>query len=257
MKTPLQIISDYGCPTHSMVSAAQFFNDRGDLSYEDYKKSIQQLIASPELPETESYHFAKVLFNYIVQETIRAYNIGMIPLMDELYEACIVKARKWIDENPWSATMFYVTHGMVEQDEIDPETGVITNVSALKSKGAKKDITERIFNDMKSKHASRQDIINAFVTQTGMSKAGATTYFHALKKDLGFTETLTTETKLTKSENKQELAERLYVESNDKSKPMMISLFIDKLATSKLGAQTYFYSCKKKYEHVKSTSNIT
>lgn len=244
MKTPLQIITEYGCPTDSFVAAMQYFGNREDLTHEQYLKGIQDLIALPDLPTIESYHFSKVLFLYIIQETIRAYILGIIPIMDDIYTLSIKKTQKHIEDNPWSVTRFNINHGLQEHEEIDPETGAILPV---KSKGAKKDVTERIFNELKSKGASRQDIIDQFVQQTGMSKAGATTYFHALKKELGFVENESANTKTPKQESKQEIANRLYQESSDKSKSTMIALFIETLETSKLGAQTYYYTCKKKF----------
>ncbi len=240
MKTPLQVITDYKCPTNSYINAIQHFSDRQDLTLEQYQKGIQELIGLSTLPETESYHFAKTLFLYVVQETIRVYGHGLIPDMDAIYEQCIDKTHEFIENNPWSATRFNLNHGLMERDEFDEETGTI----ATKQKGAKKEVTEQIFKDLKSKGATRQDIIDAFVQQTGMSKAGATTYFHSLKKELGFREE-SADKKTNKTGSKQELAERLYQESTDKSKGTMITLFTEKLETSKLGAQTYFYACKE------------
>lgn len=247
MKTPLQVIADFGCPTDSSIFAIKHLSERNDLTVDEYKKGIQDIIGLPELPETESYFFAKVLFRYVIQETIRAYNSGVIPIMDEVYEISVNKARTYIDTNPWSATAFNLTHGLAERDELDEEGQPI-----VIQKGGKKEITERLFKQMKSNNATRQDIIEAFITETGMSKAGATTYFHTLKKQFGFKDDTTNTPVQKKNESKQELAERLYTEATDKSKPAMIKLFQDALDTSKLGAQTYYYSCKKKLPLIQS-----
>lgn len=243
MKTPLQVIADFGCPTHSYIAAMQHFGDREDLSIEQYRAGIQEVVGLTELPETESYHFAKVLFLYVVQETIRAYLTGIVPDMAEIYVHAISRTYEYIKSNPWAVTRFNIMHGLLDVEETNPETGVVT---ITKPKQAKKDVTERIFKEFKARGASRQDIIDTFILETGMSKAGATTYFHSLKKTLGFKESDTDEKKLIKVESKQDLAERVYQESQDKSKPAMIALFIEKLGTSKLGAQTYYYACKKK-----------
>ncbi len=250
MKTPLQVIADFGCPTDSAIFAIKHLSEREDLAYDQYKKGIQDIIGLAELPDVESYFEAKVLFRYVIQETINAYNAGVIPLMEHIFLLSRIKSDQYIENNPWSATAFNIQHGLVERDEVDAETGELV---PTKQKGAKKEVTERLFKEMKSKGLSRQDIIEAFITETGMSKAGATTYFHALKKEFGFKET-TTEKKSNKSESKQELAERLYQESPDKSKPIMITLFTEKLGTSKLGAQTYYYACKKKFSTLDTNS---
>ncbi len=244
MKTPLQIIADYGCPTNSAIFAIKHLSERNDLTYDEYKKGIQDIIGLSEPPEIASYFEAKVLFRYIIQETINAYNAGLIPIMESVFLVARIKSEQYMEANPWSETGFNVAHGLTERDEIDPETGELV---PIKQKGAKKEVTEQLFKKMKSNGHSRQDIIEAFIAETGMSKAGATTYFHALKKEFGFKE-VAGETKSNKPESKQELAERLYQESPDKSKPTMITLFTEKLETSKLGAQTYYYSCKKKFQ---------
>lgn len=244
MKTPIQVIADMGCPTHSVVEAMRFFGEREDLTREQYEQRIQQIVGLADPPETDSHFFAKCLFKYVVHETIRmVLNYTDCPMQDIL-DLCYKKTYVFIQDNPWSETLFNVNHGLQESEEINPETGEVIIVKP--SKGAKKDVTERIFADLKSKGASRHDIIDAFVQGTGMSKAGATTYFHALKKELGFS--VGSDKKTTKGESKQEIANRLYQSADDKSKPTMIALFAEQLGTSKLGAQTYYYACKKKFE---------
>jgi len=226
-----------------MVSAMRYFSERNDLTIDQYIKGIQDIIGLTDPPEAESYFYAKCLFRYVVQETIRSHIKDSMTNMDDILDMSIQKTYKYIEENPWSVTLFNINHGLQETDEIDEQTG---EIKAAKPKGGKKDTTERIFNELKSKGASRQAIIDAFVHETGMSKAGATTYFHALKKTLGFTES-TQDKKSAKGESKQEIAERLYEQSDDKSKTTMITLFTEQLGTSKLGAQTYYYACKKKF----------
>lgn len=253
MKTPLQAIADLGCPTDSMIDAMRYFGEREDLTEAEYVKAIHEIVGSTDDHVPMDHFNAKVLFKYIVQETIRAYGTGLIPDMDRMFVYCLEKADTFIENNPWSETLFNINHGLQDREEVDPETGVIVTA---KPKGAKKDVTERIFNDLKSKGASRQDIIDAFVQQTGMSKAGATTYFHTLKKELGFKES-TTEKKSAKPESKQEIAERLYQGSETKDKSEMIALFVEKLETSKLGAQTYYYACKKKFNAISDINKVT
>lgn len=243
MKTPLQVISGIGCPTSSINDAIRYFSEREDLTEDQYLSLIQEIIGLDTPPVVDTYYFAKFLFLYVVQETIKAHNAGLIPDMDDLYASCVEKAKTYIENNPWSVTRFNVAHGLVENEQVDPETGESTQP---KSKGAKKDITDRVFLEMKSKGASRQEIIQAFIDQTGMSKAGATTYFHALKKQHGFAENKESK-KVDKPESKQQIAERIYQTSEDKSKEVLIPLLEQHLGTSKLGAQTYFYACKKKF----------
>jgi hypothetical protein len=251
MKPPLKVISELGCPTDSYIAAIQHLTQQ-DASQDEYERRIQEIIGLPEPPECESWFFARALFMYVVQETIRGYQYGLIPDMSFVYEDAVFKARAYAENNPWNETRFNIEHGL--KIDVDVDTGEEGPAIATK-KGGKKDITEKLFRDLKSAGASRQKIIDAFVEQVGMSKAGATTYFHALKKELGFSEVNNPTEQSPKTESKQELAERLYNESDDKSKATMIALFTEKLGTSKLGAQTYYYACKKKLENATTIQN--
>lgn len=245
MKPPLKVIEELGCSTDSYISAIQHLAQK-DFSKSEYENQIQEIIGLTEPPECESWYYSRMLFMYVVQETIRGYQYGLIPDMEFVYEDAMYKSKANIESNPWNETRFNIQHGL--KVDVDAETGEEGPAVATK-KGAKKDVTEKLFRDLKNAGASRQKIIDAFVEEVGMSKAGATTYFHALKKELGFSEKNNPAQELPKNESKQELADRLYNESDDKSKPTMIALFTERLGTSRLGAQTYYYACKKKYEN--------
>lgn len=249
MKAPLQVIAEYGCPTHSFVSALMHLSERADLSFEEYKTGIQRIISLPEPPECESWFYAKTLFLYCVQETIRDYQAGIIPDMDDIFVLANEKTVLYMQTNPWAITRFNINHGLQSDDEMTDEEKA--SGQQVFTKGGKKELTEKIFKEIKASGGGRHEIIQAFVDQVGMSKAGATTYFHTLKKEFGFSEKSNPNKEPPKVESKQELAERLYTESPDKSKATMIALFTEKLDTSKLGAQTYYYACKKKFDEAK------
>lgn len=252
MKAPLQIISEYGCPTDSYISAIQTLAQQTNISKAEYERRIQEIIGLAEPPECESWYIARVLFMYVVQETLRELNMGLLPLMEDILHIARERTDIYVETNSWNETRFNIEHGL--KVDVDAETGEEGPAVSTK-KGAKKDVTEALFRDLKASGASRTKIIDAFVEQVGMSKAGATTYFHALKKELGFSETSNPAQQSPKNESKQELAERLYNESVDKSKATMITLFTEKLGTSRLGAQTYYYACKKKLENATAKSN--
>ncbi len=245
MKAPLKVIEELGVPTDSYISAVQTLMQQ-DVDKSEYEKRIQEIIGLSDPPECDSWFRARILFMYVVQETIREFGMGFIPLMEDIYYIALEKTEAYVENNPWNETRFNIEHGL--RRDVDVETGEEGEIVSVK-KGAKKDVTEKLFRDLKNAGASRQKIIDAFVEKVGMSKAGATTYFHSLKKEFGFSEKDNPEKESAKTESKQELAERLYNDSDDKSKPTMIALFTEKLGTSRLGAQTYYYACKKKYEN--------
>lgn len=248
MKTPLQVIADLGCSTTSYIAAIQHLITF-EFSKEICEQHIQDIVGLPERPECESWYVARVMLLYSVQETIRAYNTGLIPDMYQIYMICVQKTQANIEASPWNETRFNIEHGLRVADD-DPDAPLTV------PKGAKKEITEAIFKEFKTAGASRQAIIEAFVQRTGMSKAGATTYFHTLKKEFGFKDAQPMGQGADKTESKQELAERLYQDATDKSKAVIITLFTEKLQTSKLGAQTYFYACKKKF-NVDTTAQVS
>lgn len=237
-----------GGSADSYIASVQFFAQQDNIDKAEYEHRIQQIIGLIDPPESESWFFARSLFMYVVQETIREFNNGIVPpideMMNDIYQIAVEKTTLYVTSNPWNETRFNIQHGLKRDDEDVLEVGL----SVSTKKGAKKDVTEKLFKNLKAAGASRQKIIDAFIEQVGMSRAGATTYFHSLKKEIGFSERDNPEIETNKTESKQDLAERLYAESSDKSKPTMIALFTDKLETSKLGAQTYYYACKKKYE---------
>lgn len=253
MKAPLQVIEEFGCPTSSYIAAVQHLCQQ-DAPKLEYERRIQEIIGLTQQPDCSSWFEARVLFMYVVQETIREFSKGVPAsiadtLMEDVYRLALERAHIYIEGNPWNETRFNIEHGLrIDKDEFGNDGEVTAK------KGAKKEVTEQLFKDLKSTGASRQKIIDAFVEQVGMSRAGATTYFHALKKEFGFSES-NTEQQTQKTESKQELAQRLYTESPDKSKATIMALFTEKLGTSKLGAQTYFYSCKKKYENASTEAN--
>lgn len=244
MKAPLKVIEELGCPTDSYIAAIQFLIQK-NFNKVEFEKQVQDIIGLSEPPECYSWFTARALFLYVVQETIRQYQTGIIPLMEEVYKTAVKKMEMYTESNPWNETRFNIEHGL--KVDFDVEAGDEGPALSTK-KGAKKHITEKLFRDLKAAGASRQKIIEAFVEQVGMSKACATTYFHALKKQLGFSERTNPTEQISKHMSKQELAEQLYEQSIDKSKPTIIDLFVEKLGTSKLGAQTYYYAVKKKKE---------
>lgn len=242
MKTPLQYIADYGCQIDSYIAAISHLF-KYEVDKVEYEKRVMDIIGLPEPPYYESLYFARTMFMYVVQETIRAYNLGIIPIMEEVHALSLERTLSYIDVQPWHETRFNIEHGLSSIDDMDEDGNAV-----ISKKGAKKDITEKLFLQIKKDGGSRNDIIDAFVDKAGMSRAGSTTYFHTLKKEFGFSEKTNPNKEAPKAESKQEIADKLYQETPDKPKAEMIALFAEKLNTSKLGAQTYYYSCKKRHE---------
>ena len=81
MKDPISIIADLGVPTESFSAAIHHFYDRVDFSKDRYESLIAEIIGLDNPPTFESIKEAKLYFLYTVQETVRAFNTGIIPDM--------------------------------------------------------------------------------------------------------------------------------------------------------------------------------
>lgn len=236
MKTPLEMIASYGAPTHSYIAAIAYFSEKPDLSKVEYESNIKDIIGLLTPPSLPSTYEARILFRYVVQETVRSHQLEAIPNMDEVYKLALDKTKKFVEEYTWAQTNYNCVNGITFTNSEED----------CSRKGDKKTITEKIFKDLVAQKASRSAIIDVFINQVGMSKAGATTYFHTLKKQFGFS--AIEEKQKPATANKQQIAEKIYLEADDKSKTNIINIFVKELQTSKMGAQTYYYTCKKKFK---------
>src|SRR5271156_4670782 len=129
MKPPLKVIEELGVPTDSYMFAIQMLMQQ-DADKTEYEKRVQEILGLDDPPECESWYFARVLFLYSVQETIRAYNTGVIPDMELVYEDSLYKTQTYIDNNPWNETRFNIEHGL--KTDIDVETGEEGPATAIK-----------------------------------------------------------------------------------------------------------------------------
>lgn len=259
MRTPLEFIADYGVSTTSYIRAIQDFNDLDDpiiLTKAQYERGIADIIGGDHPPSYRNDKEARIYFLYVIQETIRAFQQQGIPEMDEVWEYAQTRARKMIEKQPWSIKDYFT------EDKGEPKLDAAGNPK--KRKGAKKEEAEALYRELNDGTNDRPAIIAALVDEVGLSKAGATTYFHNLKKKFGFagpkTERKKAERKVKsapkppdhkaigkkrKGPTKADQARTIYQAMKGQPKAAIIAEIVAKTKTSKAGANTYYCSCKK------------
>lgn len=253
MKTPLEVIKGYGAPTDSFIAAMNFFRyQKAPMTKQQHESGIVEIIGVPSIPPFATDKEAEVYFLYTVQETIRAHQTGVIPDMDEVWNNTFDRATKFIVENPWCFKDYS------EEDPILDEDG---NVIPKSKKGEKKEWTEDLYKKMNDGTNDSRTIIQAFITELGLSKGCATTYFHNLKKEHKFKGPKTERKKKEKKEvepklvvekkkkekgiSKGKVAEQIYLSMPGADKADVIAAIVKATGTSPAGANTYYCQAKK------------
>lgn len=248
MNTPLDIIAGYGVSTTSYIRAIQELNAPGRLfnSQLKYEQEIAKIVGSDHPPSFSSFNEARICFLYIVQETIRSSLVG-IPDMDSIWVDSQQKTKRLIEKQPWIVK---------EYDNSE---------SANSSRGtlSKKDRAERLYKEMNTGDNDRSSIIEAMVSEIGLSKAGATTYFHNFKKQFGYSGPESKQKKRTKIDRpvskppkqkiakgptKAQIAREVYQSMIGEPKEKIIAEIVARAGTTPAGANTYYCSCKKEFE---------
>lgn len=253
MRTPLEVIAEFGVSTTSCIRAIQDINDPDrpiTLSKAQYEQTIADIIGGDHPPVYRNEKEARIYFLYVVQETIRAFQTD-IPEMDEVWEEAQRRAADLIQRQPWVAKDY-------KTDEIgEPKLDATGNPK--KRKGAKKEEAEALYRKMNDGLNDRPTIVAALMEEVGLSKPGATTYFHNLKKQFGFSgpdtpkrkvkpaakppENTTREAiKKAVKASKKSIARQVYDELKGQSKDDILTGIIERAGTTKAGANTYYCS---------------
>jgi len=249
MQTPLEIIESYGAPTGSYIHAIRFFReDHAPLTKEECEKGVAEIIGMDGVPSYRNQKEATLYFLYCVQETIRAYNTGEIPDMSEVWNDVVRRATEYISSSPWAVKDY--------DSEQTADDG-----TPKQKKGAKKEQSRALYVKLNDGSHTRDDIINAFMDKLGMSKAGATTYFHNLKKSIGFSGPKTVKpkrekkaaapkpkakkAKAKKGPSKGARAAEIYNSMPGAAKADVIAAIVKATGTSTAGANTYYCAARK------------
>lgn len=252
MQTPLEIIAGYGAPTNSYLAAIKHFGERESLPKQVCESRIAEIIGAEIAPSLSNEKEANLYFLYTIQETVRAFQGATIPEMADVWDEAQSRAKKFIETHPWTIKEY-------NNESVDP----ITN-QPKQRKGAKKEQSEELYKEMNDGKNDRVAIIQAFMDQLGMSKAGATTYFHNLKKTFGYAGPVTEKRKREKKAevpkpksaakkakrsgpSKGELARRIYTEMKGSPKADIVARIVEETGTTPAGANTYYCAAKKEH----------
>lgn len=163
---PIDQIRELGVPVRSYCAAAWHFIDRPDLTKDEYENHIYTLTGVRR--QYKDFRDARYSFLYLIQETIRKWESTDKFDMGEM----LIYAEKC------AQTLF------VEQAyhwaEPDEEVKTDSSGKPKRKKGAKQIDALRIYNE--NVEDGKQAIVDMFMSELDMSKAGATTYYYNMKK---------------------------------------------------------------------------
>lgn len=257
MRSPLEVIAGYGLSTSSYIQAIRQFNDLDNpviLNKKQYETAIAEIVGSDTPPSFSNEKESRIYFLYVVQETIRAFGHS-VPSMEDVWVEAQRRAKNMIESQPWAIIDYAAERN--ETPKIDAAG------KPKKRKGAKKAEAEALYRELNDGNNDRLKLIEALMSQVGLTKGGATTYFHNMKKRFGFKGPEVKKIKQRKEKSgpvapprkktlarkgptKAEIAGSVYNEMKSESKEKIIEEIIKRTGTTKAGANTYYCSCKKK-----------
>lgn len=125
---------------------------------------------------------ASVALRYMIAEAVRKHIDGFVVTVDDVKAIGIEKTREFFSKNSWLRPSF---KGNFEDVPVDCDFKEIKhkpfNGKKTKSKtGTKLEAAKKIYEE--NRNASRSYIIDLFINQLGMTKAGATTYSYLVMK---------------------------------------------------------------------------
>lgn len=159
----------------SVVRAIQ---ELAQFEFDDktYLKHIADLRGiSHDLEPLEDRRLTKYAFRYLVQDLMTSELAGLPQNPDSVYLNAVIKARKYIDNNPW----------VFAEKEVEVKLDAMGNVAP--KKGDKKVMAKEWYDTNKArimalpKDQQRKTAIAELVKEIGLTEAGASTYWANLK----------------------------------------------------------------------------
>lgn len=183
--SPIAILVRRGMSQTSWIKAVQDFNTITDgWTKHDYERLIEELLLEPVTFEDE--RTARISAGYLVQELMRVFVNRPDQILD--VEAVWVDAQQrtaaYIERINSGDLMFMQAKPETDDYNENAEPVVDDRGNRKRKKGAKKQMAAEMYRDNRETK-TRAEIIEMFMTDIGMSKAGATTYFHNNKAEFG------------------------------------------------------------------------
>lgn len=266
--TPLGVIESFGAPTSSYLGAVNYFRydrweefQKPNLSQDQMEQGIADIIGIESPPRFDNPKEAELYFLYTVQETVRAFLGPDVPDMADVWEQVQQNASKLIKNNPWSIKDYS------DYQPTDKEPKLDATGKPKKKKGVKKQMAKEIYFRLNDGTNDRLAIIGAFINDIGMSKAGATTYFHDMKAEYGYLGPKTKKVRKKKAvtesapqsevkpkrkgrsgPSKAEIARQIFNEMHGRDKQEIKDEIIRRTGTTPAGANTYVCACIREAE---------
>lgn len=197
MINPITVLSKLGVDTDSPIQAIQDVSKlaakRDWVTDAHWRRAIEELIGTEKINVANlDFLKAKYTYMYLVQNIVEQFDETDEPSVNVAIKAARAKAKAMIYRIKEGDLQFLDPSRYTEAEEID-EHGIITRkigggrgkpIGKKGRKGRKKAEAERLYQANKDSK-SRGEIIAMFIKDLDMSKAGATTYYHNCKKELG------------------------------------------------------------------------
>ena len=159
-------------PTDSVLRAVQVYNDR----YRDQDSDKQLFVGLA--GQILGKHFdlldapyARTQVGYIVQESVTRFLNGHGVDVEDVFEVATIKTHAFNEQYSW-------TYAKPEE-----EVKLDAQGKPKRKKGAKQEEAAQIYAELKGQ--DKKVIIERFMKDLDMSKAGATTYFYNMRKKFG------------------------------------------------------------------------
>lgn len=182
MSTVFQKVKELGIPLNSMVAASNHMAAQWDVNTtqkSEYDFQIGSLTGRNIV--TTDRKRAELTFKYLVQEAIRYNLVNKTDIdTDSLIEIAVPKVQEFLTKNPWVAVAASqeTTRIVVQEDGTEVEVAV----TSKKRKGVtKRQLSIELYSKHKDKNLPRQELIDIFVKELGLTPAGASTYVHNCK----------------------------------------------------------------------------
>ena len=197
MATPIEILKrrdfiqrpdkDWG---YGWLSVTQTFIDEVKHSNPWEQHEFEAFVAEfmGENIKFENCEQARIVATYLVQEFMKAYNANDNSEIGLDVDAMLVAAHEKAGAYIWRMDHGDLTYmrAKPDEDEFNENAPPVVDDrgNRKRKKGKKKEMAAELYRENRTK-ITRSEMIALFMEEIGMSKAGATTYFHNNKAEYG------------------------------------------------------------------------
>ncbi len=184
-------LNEAGFETHSYYAAARQANEKYATISRDRAIKVMNSLFGFHV-ETENDIAASIALRYMIAESVRKHVEGFVVTQDDVHSFGVEKTKEFFIKNPWKNPDFHseikdiptadeVIDVPVEEIKIARKN--VAGKTIKPKKGLKQEAAKKIYEA--NRGAENHVIIELFMKQLDMSKAGATTYLYNIKKAMG------------------------------------------------------------------------